>query len=231
MNIVYSLSRNLYPYLKGAIRSLLDHNDNVKIYVFAEDDELPFEIPCEHEIINVSGQTWFPPENPNCRSQFTYMAMLRVATPLLIPEDRAIQLDIDTIVTDSLLPIWETDLDGKWISWCPEYNGQYRPFGPKYYNFGVCVLNLKQLRKDNAPAFMIRTLNLVQVPYLDQDIMNMYAVPEKCTDMDVRFNESFCCGYTGNPAVVHFAGFPDWYENRTMPRWQYRAMYAEDGQP
>ena len=78
---------------------------------------------------------------------------------------------------------------------------------------------------------MIRTLNLVQVPYLDQDIMNMYAVPEKCTDMDVRFNESFCCGYTGNPAVVHFAGFPDWYENRTMPRWQYRAMYAEDGQP
>ena len=83
MNIVYSLSRNLYPYLKGAIRSLLDHNDDVKIYVFAEDDELPFEIPCEHEIINVSGQTYFPPDNPNCKSQFTYMAMMRLATPLL----------------------------------------------------------------------------------------------------------------------------------------------------
>ena len=31
ITVVYSLSRNLYPYLRGAIRSLLDHNEDVKL--------------------------------------------------------------------------------------------------------------------------------------------------------------------------------------------------------
>lgn len=228
INVVYSLTRNLYPYLMGAIRSLLDHNDDVMIYVMAEDDELPFEIPCPHEILNMSGQTFFPADGPNMKNGFTYMAMLRAATPLLIPEDRAIQLDIDTIVCDSLRPIWEMDLSDKWIAWCPETFGKWKPFGPKYYNFGVAVLNLRQLREDNAPAYMIRTLNTVQVPFIDQDIMNMFAVPEKSVDLPVRYNESFCCGQTENPAIVHFAGFPDWATNPDTPRWEYRARYADD---
>lgn len=228
MNICYSLSRNLYPYLEGAIRSVLDHNRDVKIYVLAEDDELPFVIPCEHEIINVSGQTYFPPENQNCRSQFTYMAMLRVATPELIPEDRVIQLDIDTICCDSLQPIWDIDLNGKWIAWCPEYLGQYRPFGPKYYNFGVAVLNLQQLRQDNAPAFMVRELNRFLYNFLDQDVMNRFAVPDKTVDMPVRFNESFCCGITEHPAIVHYAGYPDWFRNPATPRWEYLAKYRDE---
>ena len=227
INVVYSLTRNLYPYLKGAIRSLLDHNSDVRIYVMAEDDELPFEIPCEHYVLNMSGQTYFPPDNPNMRSHFSYMAMLRLATAELIPEDRVIQLDVDTIICDSLQPIWEIDLTGKWIAWCEEYNGSYKPFGPKYYNFGVAVLNLQQLREDNAPAFLIRTLNVVQVPFLDQDIMNIYAVPDKTADLPVRYNESFCCGYTPNPAIVHYAGFPDWMTNRSIYRAEYLEKYAD----
>lgn len=227
INVVYSLSRNLYPFLLGAIRSLLDHNDNVKIYVLAEDDELPFQIPCEHEILDMSGQTWFLPENPNCRRQFTYMAMLRVCTPLLIHEHRVIQLDIDTIVCDSLRPIWDLDMTGKWIAWCPEYNGQFRPFGPMYYNFGVAVLNLGQLRADNAAEFMVRELNRFQYPFLDQDVMNRFAVPDKTVDLPVRFNECFCCGQTENPAIVHYAGFPDWFCNKQIPRREYLAKYAD----
>jgi len=227
INIVYSLSRNLYPQLKGAIRSLLDHNEDVKIYVLAEDDELPFEIPCEHLILNMANQTVFPWDNPNLRSQFTYMAMLRVCTADLIPEDRVIQLDIDTIVCDSLAPIWNMDLDGKWIAWCPEYLGQYRPFGPKYYNFGVAVLNLRQLREDNAPAFMVHELNCFLYRFLDQDVMNRFAIPDKCVDMPVRFNECFCCGMTDSPAIVHFAGYPDWMENPNIPRAEYLAKYRD----
>ena len=227
INIVYSLTRNLYPQLKGAIRSLLDHNEDVMIYVLAEDDELPFEIPCRHRIINMSGQKLFPPDGPNMKNGFTYMAMLRAATPLLIPEARVIQLDIDTIVCDSLRPIWELDLSDKWVAWCPEIYGQWKPFGPKYYNFGVAVLNLEQLRRDQAPAYMIRTLNCVQVPFIDQDIMNMFAVPDKTVDLPVRYNESFCCGQTENPAIVHFAGFPGWATNPATPRWEYLQKYAD----
>lgn len=227
INIVYSLSRNLYPYLKGAIRSLLDHNDNVRIFILAEDADLPFRIPCEHYVINVSEQTVFPADGPNIHSQFTYMAMLRVCTADLLSVDKAIQLDIDTIVCDSLQPIWDLDLTGKWLAWCPEYLGSYRPIGPNYYNFGVAVLNLEQMREDNAVYFMVHELNNFRYQFLDQDVMNRLAVPEKSVDLPVRFNESFCCGTTDNPAIVHYAGYPDWFKNPNIPRAEYLAKYRD----
>ena len=150
--------------------------------------------------------------------------------PVRLPcytEQRAIQLDVDTIVCDDLEPIWEIDLEGKWIAWAPEIFGQWRPFGPDYYNFGVAVLNLEQLRRDRAAFYMIRALNCGKVPFLDQDIMNMFAVPEKSVAMPSRYNESFCCGQSENPAIVHYAGYPDWMTNPETPRREYLERYLE----
>ena len=129
LKVVYSGTRNLYPAMRGAVLSLLEHNPDAKVYIFAEDDELPWTPPCDHDILNVSGQTWFSPDNPNMRSQFTYMAMMRVCTADLIPDDRVLQLDVDTIVCGSLRDLWETDLGGKWIGWCPERLSTFRPYG------------------------------------------------------------------------------------------------------
>lgn len=227
MNVVYAATRNLYKPLKGAIQSLLDHNENVKVYVLAEDDKLPFEIPCDHEIINVSGQTYFKPTSPNIHTQFTYMSMCRVCTPDLIKDDRVIQLDVDTIVCDSLEPIWEVDLSGKWVGWVREVLGTWKPFGETYYNFGVAVLNLAQMREDGFVEKMVEELNTKYYLYIDQDIMNRYAVPDKCVEIPMRYNECFCCGYTENPAVVHFAGFPDWYENWLLYRYEYVKKYKD----
>jgi len=229
IHVGYSLTRNLYPQLQVTIRSLLEHNDDLMVHIMAEDDELPFEIPCMHEILNMSEQRYFPMSNPNCKSQFSYMAMLRVAWPDMVAEDRLIQLDVDTIVCGSLRPAWEINLTGKWIAWCPEYNGQFRPFGPMYYNFGVAVLNLSQLHLDNAPEFMVRELNRFQYPFLDQDVMNRFAVPDKTVNLPVRFNECFCCGQTDNPAIVHYAGWPDWFTNPNIPRRKYLEKYLERG--
>lgn len=227
MNVIYSGTRNLYTAMRGAILSLLEHNPEAKVYVLAEDDTLPFVIPCEHEVINVSGQKFFPATGPNMRSQFTYMAMLRVCTPLLIPEDRVIQLDVDTIICDSLQPIWDMDLTDRWVGWCPEEYGRFRPFGPKYYNFGVAVLNLAQMRKDGATQLLVRDLNVNRYPFIDQDVMNRFAVPEKTADLPVRYNECFCCGWTEHPAIVHYAGYPDWYTSNAAPRWWLREKYKQ----
>ena len=227
MNVIYSGTRNLYPAMRGAILSLIAHNPDVKIYVLAEDDDLPFRIPCEHEIINVSRQGFFPADNPNMKSQFTYMAMLRVCTPEIILDDRVIQLDVDTIVCESLLPIWEIDLTGKWLAWCPEHFGRWKPFGPKYYNFGVAVLNLAQMRMDHATPQLVKALNSIQYPFIDQDVMNQFAVPDKTVDLPVRFNECFCCGWSEHPAIVHYAGYPDWYTSNASPRWWYREKYKK----
>ena len=159
MIILYAATKNLYRYLKGAIRSLLDHNEVTKLYVFAEDSELPFDISCEHEIIDVSGQTYFKPGSPNMNSIFTYMAMMRICSPELLNVDKVIWLDVDTIVCDSLEPLWNIDMNGKWVAWCREWCGTHRPFGNKpYYNIGVCVLNLEQMREDNVTKLCVDEL-------------------------------------------------------------------------
>ena len=227
MKVIYSGTRNLYPAMRGAVMSLLEHNPDAEVIILAEDDALPWTPPCPHRIINLSGQTWFPPYNPNMRSQFTYMAMCRACTADLIPDERVIQLDVDTIVTDSLRPIWEMDLEGKWVGWCEEVWGQYKPFGPKYYNFGVAVHNLAQQRKDEAPYLLRRALQSRAWPYLDQDVMNCFAGIDFTAELPARYNESFCCGYTEHPAIVHYAGFPDWYTVNQAPRWWLREKYKK----
>lgn len=223
MNVVYSGTRNLYPAMDGAIRSLLAYNPEAKVYVMAEDDELPLDLPVS--VINMSGQKYFTGSCPNMRNQFTYMAMIRACTADIIPEDKVIQLDVDTIVCDSLEPLWETDLTGKWLGWCPEYQGSYRPFRKTYYNFGVAVMNLKRMREYGVPKLLADELNRNFYQYIDQDVMNLYAVPDKCVDIPVRYNECFCCGTTSNPAIVHYAGYPDWYESKFVPRWEYKERW------
>ena len=226
-NIVYSLTRNLYPQLEITIRSAIEHNPDAMIYILAEDDELPFEIPCKHRILNMSGQTFFPPAGPNMKNTFTYMAMLRSQTADLIPEDRAIQLDIDTIVCESLAPIWDIDLTGKWLAWCEEVFGRWKPFGPKYFNFGVALHNLAQQRKDRAPELMRSALQARAYPYIDQDVMNLFAGETLSVALPAKWNDSFCCGYTSEPRIVHYAGYPNWYTENQAPRWWLRDKWKQ----
>lgn len=230
MNVFYSLTRNLYPYLRWSITSLLEHNKDVNLYIFAEDDKLPIDIPCKHKIANVSDQKYFGSGCPNIHSQFTYMAMLRVCLPEMLPVDKVITLDVDTIICDSIEPLWEIPLEGKWIAWCQEYCGSFKPYGSKYYNMGVTVLNLEQMRKDNFTPKAVELLNSEYFPYTDQCVMNKLAVPDMTVDIPVRYNESFCCGYTDEPAIVHYAGYRNWYENKTMFRKTFLDKYRGEKQ-
>lgn len=227
MNIVYALTRNLYPYFKATLNSLLEHNSPKRIYILAEDDTLPYELPSICKVINVSGQKIFPPDCPNANSIYTYMAMMRACYCSLFPRvGKVIQLDIDTVICDSLQPLWDIDLKGKWMAACPEYLGQYNPWQKgTYYNIGVAVFNLSQMRKDGAQAKMVEMLNTRRMKCVEQDAINYLAVPDKVTDIPVRYNECFCCGYTEDPAVVHFAGHKYWYRDRSMYRKEYMDKY------
>lgn len=220
MIVVYSATRNLYEYLTAAIGSLRDHND-ARVIVLAEDDEIGID---DVEVINVSGQTYYPPNSANYNGLFTWMSMMRLCYVDLIPDaDRVIQLDVDTIVCDNLAELWDMDLTGKWFAACHEYNGQYKPFGPKYYNVGVTVFNLKQMREDNAVPEMIDYLNNHKLWCTEQDVLNLFAGERgKAVEIPIRFNETKFTGFTENPAVVHYAGYKRWFDcSASMFRWEY----------
>ena len=184
---VYTATRNLYPYLMASVRSLIEHNPDAHVWMLIEDDSLGYRPPKNVEVVNVSAQNLFSPSGcVNWRTQFTYMSLLRTAYAKLftgepnevgvrtLPNlDRVLQMDVDTIVCDSLRPIWEVDLNGKWFAAAPDFLADYRPWGrKKYYNVGVCVFNLEQIRRDKIDDVVIRMCNERKMRFIDEMAWN-----------------------------------------------------------
>ena len=217
MNVLYSATRNFYPYLEWSIASLKEYNDNVNVYVFAEDDEVGF--PCE--VINVGNGGFFT--RLNVKKRFTEMSLMRVLAPRLLTVDKVLYLDVDTVVADDLTSMYETDLTDKWVAWVRE-KGFYKPFERDYYNFGVALMNLEQMRQDGVSERLVELLNTQMFTFGEQDAMNLIA-EGKYVELPLRFNESPCTGWTDNPAIVHYAGIGDWNTNHAMYRSEYLDKY------
>lgn len=224
---VYSGSRNLYPDMVTAVKSLLYHKGADKVYFLIEDKKFPEWLPPQVEPVDVSGQGFFPKNGANFKTDFTYMSLLRVCYTKLFPNlDKILQLDVDTIVADSLEGLWSTDLDSKYFAAVEEHHSTHKPYGPTYYNIGVALFNLKQIREDDADERCIDFLNTTEVPYIDQDAWNRFGIG-KDTSLPVRYNETIVTGYTENPAIVHYAGFKGWQTNSRAPRREYLKKYRE----
>lgn len=230
MNIVYALTQNVYEWLLPSIRSLAEKHPGAHVFILCEDDAFPFELPeFDHPItiINVSGQKFFSANGVNYHNAFTYINLLKVRYPTILKNlDKVIHLDIDTIICDKIDAMWNADLTDKWFAAVPEYTGVYKPFGNDYYNMGVAVINLAQMREDGIEQPMQDYLNNVKQPWADQDAWNKYGLEmNKISKLDIRYNESQMTGYTNNPAIVHFCGVRNWYTTPNMFRVGYLNKY------
>lgn len=230
MFVTYSGTWNYYAKMLPAIGSLLEHNDVEKIFLLIEDDVFPYKLPDRCEIVNIRNQKYFTETCPNINTPYTYMSMIRACYCDLLPVDRVIQLDVDTIVLDSLEDMWSKDLAGKWFAAVPEYKGKWNPWKkPYYFNTGVSVWNLNQMRKDGAQELFVRALNTFRLPFIEQDVFNYFGVPDKCAVLPIRYNEAFCTGESVRPAIIHYAGYADWWDNDQIPRHEilreYRRKY------
>ena len=228
MNVVYAMTRNVYEWILPSIRSLAEHNPEARVFILAEDDELPFDLPMPAEVINVTGQAYFPEDGVNYKSYFSYINLLKVRYPSLLPVDKVIHLDTDTIICESLRSLFDMDLTDKWFAACPEYWGNYRLVGDRYYNAGVMVINLAQMREDGIEAEMTDYLNTSRQPFADQNAWNQFGVTAgKAVPFDIRWNESMVTGFTSKPAVVHYCGVRDWFTNPDTFRAEYMQKYLK----
>ena len=245
MEVVYTASRNLYPYLMASVQSLIEHNPDARVWLLVEDEKLPYEVPQNVEVVDVSGQNIFGPDCVNRRTDFTYLALIRAAYSKLftgaqngcgvkkLPKlDRIMQLDVDTIVCDSLEPVWETDLDGKWFAAVPDFPADYRPWGrKKYYNVGLCLFNLEQIRKDKADEKAVEMLNTVPMQYIDEmawNKLNNDSGDRMGADLPPRYNQTSEVEQTLDCAVAHYAGVKEWWKDfGNMYRPVYMMRYAK----
>lgn len=231
---VYAGTRNLYEQMVWSAKSLVANSGVDRIHLLVEDDEFPFDLPDGlFDVVNVHGfaERTFPDTGANAGTQFTKMALVRICYPELLPDvGRVLQLDVDTVVVDDVDGLWDADLEGKWFAAVPEHQGSYNPYnGEKYYNIGVAVFNVAQMAADGAQDKMVDWINTRRANCVEQDALNLFGhvYEDKAVDLPVRYNENFVCGYTDDPAIVHYAGRLDWLDSPRMPRREYLKLYRD----
>ena len=213
---VYTGTRNLYQHMIPALKSLIANSDVDKIWLLIEDDKFPYDIPAEISHIvetkNMSNQQFIIADNPNQRSHFTYMAMIRVAFTKIFPElDKILSLDVDTICTKDISDIWNLPIDNYCIAACHEPDRTTDEV--IYTNAGVCLQNLDLLRSMGMDDIMINRLNTEEHKFLDQDVQNL-CLQNYILDMPSMYNVNAYCEPTKDPRIIHYAGFPRWFDKK-----------------
>jgi UDP-glucose/galactose:(glucosyl)LPS alpha-1,2-glucosyl/galactosyltransferase len=125
----------------------------------------------------------------------------RVDLPELLPDTaRVLYLDGDTLAVDSLEPLWQTDLGGNYVA---AVTNVFEPWnvgypaalgldlhGPRsYFNSGVLLMNLDQMRRDDS-ARAIREwalANRERLPWGDQDALNA-VLAQRRVELHPRWN-------------------------------------------
>ena len=221
---VYSGTRNLYPHMIPAIKSLMANSDVDRIYVLAEDEALSEPLPECCVVKNMTVQKFFPEGSANMKSQFSHMALMRAALAKIFPDmDVVLSLDIDTIAVNDVSQIWDINLDGYYFSACREPHRSHN--GLLYTNAGVTLFNLKKLRDDKKVDEMIEVLNRQSFTWVDQDVQN-YLCQGRILEMPSCYNANNWTEPTKHPRIVHFAGIKNYFGRKEY--LDYKSMSWDD---
>ena len=211
--VVYAGTRNVYHNMTVAAKSLLMHTRIDRVWFLIEDDVFPEDVPDVIRCKNMSGQPWFP-DGPNTRKRWSYMSLLRLVLPEILPEeDRVLWMDIDTIVEDDITELFETDLEGCYVGMAEEPIRSKRPF--HYYNAGVMLMDLAKLR-DGKYLELIDYVNRREMDFPDQDVINLRCQTQ-IKEISPYYNSNKWIVEVIGAAVTHFAADRN-YETREL--WQ-----------
>lgn len=207
---VYAGTRNVYGMMAAAAKSLLATTHMDMVYFLIEDNDFPEPLPGLIGVVNVSSGSWnaksyFDPEGPNYNSQWTWMSLVRLVLPdLLIRENRALWLDIDTIVEQDIGDLFDRDLAGNCVAMVEEPVRSKYPF--TYHNAGVILMDLDKLRADFTWRKWIKLVNREPFTAKDQDVINLICQGEILT-LGPEWN---CAGHitqnAEDPYIRHYAG-------------------------
>lgn len=210
MNLLFAINRNFQPLLLSCLHSiaLRGGTDAYDAYILHSDLLPEDEAHIVNSVDNSITCHFIPvptelfegfPETKRYPAQIYY----RLAAPRVLPEqlDRVLYLDVDTIVINSLEPLYRIDFEGNCFAACThtkaflEKFNQFRLKTEKdvpYINTGIMMMNLLQLR-EHLDLGAIREYGLehqYQLVLPDQDILTaLYGDQVKIVDT-LRYNLS-----------------------------------------
>ena len=216
-SVVYCMTRNLYEKAMPSIRSLYAHTKIDRLYMVIEDGAFPCKLPENAKIINVSDQRYFRKGGINYNTIWTYMVMIRGALAYLLPDDQVLSLDVDTIIHDDISSLWDYDLTGYYCAGARETRLTERK-GHLYINFGVCMLNLAELRKPwrngrTKTDDLIWYMDNVKYEFVEQDCHNQLC-KGKILEIPSDYNVTGFDVMTlpaQHTYIRHYAGENNWY--------------------
>jgi lipopolysaccharide biosynthesis glycosyltransferase len=152
----------------------------------------------------------------------------RIFIPDLVPASitKALYLDCDLYVADSIRPLWDTDITHYAVGAVVDplidrHAALELPMGSPYYNAGVLLMNLELWRRDKLVPKIIEYINSHAsiLKFHDQDALNAF-LHERILALDPRWNvlHSFFeetaenvhlssemhTQLRNNPGIVHF---------------------------
>ena len=214
MDVVYFGSREIYRDFETAIRSLLAHNPEARVWTLTEDPDPFYDLPVRNIVWR-----WRDYFNElSTTTKWKQFGPIRAAFSKVLPLDRVISIDCDTIVRGDISELWTMDLQGCHVAMCRE-EAMSRAIGRPYYNNGVCVMDLARIREDGVDDRMIEELNTVWHPYVGQDAMQMFC---RILDLDSRWNASKFTAPCRDPVILHFADRQDWREFVVVRQYRTR---------
>ena len=252
--IIFAFNGNYAKYAAVSIFSVLIHSKSkCKIYCIitdTNDDQiapiksLSDKFNTEIIFINVTLDMF---KEWNFYQHASREAYLRLFAPKLIPEEVALYLDSDLVVTCDITPLFEASLGEAYVAGCIDELGastSQMPLkqGSPYLNGGVMLLNLEALRRNN---FLERCIEIYaqytdQVTYADQCIINKFAEDHKLVltnNWNVQFNQhkQGTCAAIVSPfdqkGIIHFSGgtkpWMQWSDSYLSKLWLNYARFVD----
>lgn len=209
MNILYS-SSDSYAWLTGiSVLSLLENNKSSKeIHIYIMDNKISEDnknklnqIVKEYErkisFVAMPDLKVLTGQDINTR-RWNISTFGRLFMASALPNDvhKILNIDCDTIILDSLEPLWNIEMPGKVIGGMVEcINDRYRRnvgknSGDYYINGGIILVNLDEVRIGNYEERFIKYISQYgsSLAYLDQDVLNSVVEQNKEIILPLRYN-------------------------------------------
>ncbi len=243
MNIAISLNQNYFVYTYVMLTSLFVNHQKAELTVYVLHSELTREQIEEFQRLAQSYggkvDSVFVDRTELCgqlptTAEWTVEMYYRLMMPDLLPPDveRILYLDVDVIVNKSLRGFYHQDLGDKLFCVCKDvtelkcelWQQMFGPFleqGFAYFNSGVMLWNLKEIRKQYNFAYYMRVAKELDYKLVapDQDLLN-YCHWQQVKYADAAVYNQFArvahnAGKSGKEvrekvAVLHFAGTKPW---------------------
>lgn len=232
MIVVMCCTRNWYPYLITDIYALFKNNDVKKLYLFIEDDEIPYLVDKRIKFININKLPDFiKTTSPNYNTKYSKLALCRTYFSKVLKEDKVIYLDVDAIVVDDISELWDMDMEGNSLIGVKEggnWDNYLQTYGmnDNYINSGVLVMNLENLRACKLDDSILELLNKRYYAFPDQDAINLIC-RNRIKYVSNVYNSSETTGIVDDAKIVHYIrGKKGWL--KSSPRSEIWYKYHDE---